>query len=83
MKGQNLAAIFIYLAVLLHLLAMSGWLDQAMHQPFQLAILAFLLTALFALRKKKRKKKRRPRRPSPEVQALVEHAQDGEPNKND
>lgn len=78
MKAQHLAVILIYLAVLFHLLAMSGWVDQAMQQPIQLAILALLLTTLFVLRQKKRKSKRRRRMPPAEVQALADHAEGGE-----
>ena len=77
MKAQNLAVILLYLTVLFHLLIMSGWLEQAMHQPIQLAILALLLTTLFVLRKKKRKSRRGRRAPKAEVQALVEHAEEG------
>ncbi|WP_400163699.1 hypothetical protein ACAF76_011545 [Brevibacillus sp. TJ4] len=83
MKGQNLAVILMYVAVLLHLLTMSGWLNQAAHQPFQLGILACLLLALFALRKRKRKRKRRSRTPSAQVQALVDHAQEREAKSHD
>jgi len=75
-KGQNLAAILIYLTILFHLLIMSGWVNETLHQPIQLAILALLLTALFVLRKKKRKSKRGRRAPKAEAQALAEQARE-------
>lgn len=77
MKSQNLAVILIYMAVLFHLLAMSGWVKHEYLQPMQLATLAFMLTALFVLRKKKRKTKRRPRKPPAEVGVLLDRADEG------
>lgn len=77
MKSQNLAVILIYMAVLFHLFAISGWVKTELLQPMQLATLAFMLTALFVLRKKKRKTKRRPRKPPAEVGVLLDRADEG------
>lgn len=76
-----MASILLYLAVLFHLLGMSGWVAPSMSQPIQLATLGLMLTALFVLRKKKRKAKRRPRKPPVEVAAMLERAEGGEPGK--
>ncbi|MGZ0053307.1 hypothetical protein [Brevibacillus gelatini] len=81
MNAQNLASILLYLAVLLHLLGMSGWVQAKLSQPIQLATLAFMLTALFVLRKKKRKARRRTRKPPAEVAVMLERAEEGEPGK--
>lgn len=80
MKAQNLASILLYLAVIFHLLGMSGWTSAKLAQPIELAILALMLTCIFILRKKKRKK-RRTRRRAPEVEVLLDHAGEGEPGK--
>ncbi|WP_236841323.1 hypothetical protein [Brevibacillus formosus] len=79
-KAQNLASIFLYIAVIFHLLGMSGWTSTKLAQPIELAILALMLLSIFVLRKKKRKK-RRARRPAPEVAVMLEHAEEGEPDK--
>ncbi|GIO06773.1 hypothetical protein J31TS6_28010 [Brevibacillus reuszeri] len=81
MNAQNVAAILLYMAVILHLLSMSGWVAAKLTQPIQLVILGFMLTALFVLRKKKRKTKRRPRKPPVEVDVMLDRAQEGEPGK--
>lgn len=81
MNAQNVASILLYVAVIFHLLEMSGWVAPAMSQPIQLAILGLLLTAIFVLRKKKRKVKRRPRKPPVEVSAMVDRAEGGETGK--
>ncbi|MEK3743561.1 LPXTG cell wall anchor domain-containing protein [Brevibacillus sp. FSL K6-0770] len=81
MNAPNLASILLYIAVLFHLLLMSGWVSAKMSQPIQLAMLALMLLALFVLRKKKRKTKRRTRRPPAEVAALVDRAEEGEPGQ--
>ncbi|MBG9945998.1 hypothetical protein ABE237_04060 [Brevibacillus formosus] len=80
MKAQNLASSFLYIAVIFHLLGMSGWTSAKLAQPIELAILALMLLSIFILRKKKRKK-RRARRPAPEVAVMLEHAEEGEPGK--
>jgi len=80
-NAQNVASILLYVAVIFHLLEMSGWVAPAMSQPIQLAILGLLLTAIFVLRKKKRKVKRRPRKPPVEVSAMVDRAEGGETGK--
>gem|GEM_PF-837176 len=76
MKAQNLASILIYMAVLFHLIVMSGWFHPEMLQPLQLASLGLMLAALFVLRKKKRKTKRRPRKPPAEVGQLLERSEE-------
>lgn len=76
MKAQNLAVILIYMAVLSHLLAMSGWVKPDLLSAMHVATLAFMLTALFVLRKKKRKTKRRPRKPPAEAAVLLERAEE-------
>lgn len=76
MKAQNLASILIYMAVLFHLIVMSGWVLPQMLQPLQLATLGLLLAALFVLRKKKRKTKRRPRKTPAEVGQLLERSEE-------
>ncbi|MGK5507934.1 hypothetical protein [Brevibacillus formosus] len=82
MKAQNLASIFLYIAVLFHLLGMSGWTSAKLAQPIELAILALMLLSIFVLRKKKRKKRRARRpAPAPEVAVMLEHAEEGEPDK--
>ncbi|MED1793734.1 hypothetical protein [Brevibacillus nitrificans] len=81
MNAQNLATILLYLAVIFHLLGMSGWVVATMAQPIQLATLGLLLTAIFVLRKKKRKTKRRPRKPPVEVTAMLERAEGGDTGK--
>lgn len=81
MNAQNVAAILLYMAVILHLLSMSGWVVAKLTQPIQLVILGFMLTALFVLRKKKRKTKRRPRKPPAEVDVMLDRAQEGEAGK--
>ncbi|QRG70004.1 hypothetical protein [Brevibacillus choshinensis] len=78
MNAQNVATILLYMAVLFHLLGMSGWVVPSMTQPIQLATLGLLLTAIFVLRKKKRKTKRRPRKPPAEVTAMLDRAEGGE-----
>jgi Flp pilus assembly protein TadB len=80
-KSQNFAVILIYLAVIAHLLVLSGWVVTSMVQPLQLATLAFLLIALFAMRKKKRKSKKRTRKPPAEVNEMVDRAADGKADK--
>lgn len=81
MNAQNLASILLYLAVLFHLMGMSGWMVSSMGQPLQLATLGLMLTALFVLRKKKKKAKRRPRKPPAEVGVMLDRAQEGEAGK--
>ncbi|MDF2681057.1 MAG: hypothetical protein K0R47_2247 [Brevibacillus sp.] len=81
MNAQNVATILLYLAVIFHLLGMSGWVVSTMAQPIQLATLALLMTAIFVLRKKKRKTKRRPRKPPVEVTTMLDRAEGGEPGK--
>ncbi len=82
MNAQNLAAILLYVAVLFHLLGMSGWVVPETVQPIQLATLGLMLAALVSLRKKKRRTKRRTvRKPPAEANALVERAQEGDSAK--
>lgn len=81
MNAQNLATILLYLAVIFHLLGMSGWVVSTIAQPIQLATLGLLLTAIFVLRKKKRKVKRRPRKPPVEVTAMLDRTEGGESGK--
>ncbi|WP_312108448.1 hypothetical protein [Brevibacillus reuszeri] len=81
MNAQSMAAILLYMAVILHLVGMSGWVVPKLSQSIQLATLAFMLTALIALRKKKRKTKRRPRKPPAEVEVMLDQAQEGETGK--
>ncbi|WP_289136012.1 hypothetical protein [uncultured Brevibacillus sp.] len=81
MNAQNVAAILLYMAVILHLLSMSGWVTAKLTQPIQLVILGFMLTALIVLRKKKRKTKKRTRKPPVEVDVMLDHAQEGEAGK--
>lgn len=78
MNAQNLAAILLYLAVIFHLMGMSGWVAPSLAQPIQVATLGLMLTALFVLRKKKRKTKRRPRKPPVEVDVMLNRAQEGD-----
>ncbi|GED66784.1 hypothetical protein BRE01_04860 [Brevibacillus reuszeri] len=81
MNAQSMAAILLYMAVILHLVGMSGWVVPKLSQSIELATLAFMLTALIALRKKKRKTKRRPRKPPAEVEVMLDQAQEGEAGK--
>lgn len=81
MNAQNLAAILLYMAVIFHLLGMSGWVVPRLSQPIQLATLGLMLTALLVLRKKKRKAKRRPRKPPVEVEVMLDRAQEGDVDK--
>ena len=81
MNVQNLAAILLYMAVIFHLLGMSGWVVPRLSQPIQLATLGLMLTALIVLRKKKRKTKRRPRKPPVEVEVMLDRAQEGDVDK--
>ncbi|MGG4494675.1 hypothetical protein [Brevibacillus reuszeri] len=81
MNTQSMAAILLYMAVILHLVGMSGWVVPKLSQSIELATLAFMLTALIALRKKKRKTKRRPRKPPAEVEVMLDQAQEGEAGK--
>lgn len=78
MNSQHLASILLYIAVIFHLLGMSGWIVPTMEQPIELAILGLMLTALFALRKKKRKTKRKPRQRPVEVDAMLDRSQEGD-----
>ncbi|WP_433947654.1 hypothetical protein [Brevibacillus agri] len=81
MNVQNLALILLYMAVLFHLLGMSGWVQAKLSQPIQLATLGLMLAALFALRKKKRKTRRRARKPPAEVAVMLDRAEEGEAGK--
>lgn len=81
MKGQNLAAILLYAAVLFHLVGMSGWFAPSMTQPLALTTLVLMLTALLAIRKKKRRVKRRPRKTPTEAATFLERAQEEEAGK--
>ncbi|MGN7471166.1 hypothetical protein [Brevibacillus sp. SAFN-007a] len=78
MNAQNVASILLYMAVLFHLLGMSGWVPAKLSSPIQLATLGLMLTSLFVLRKKKRKTRRRPRKPPAEVAVMLERAGEGE-----
>ncbi|USG63417.1 hypothetical protein NDK47_14650 [Brevibacillus ruminantium] len=80
MKTQMWTFSILCLAVIFHLLTMSGWVVSSLTQPLQLATLMLMLTAITLLRKKKRKRKRasRTRKPAAEVNQLLERAEGGD-----
>ena len=78
MKTQMWTSSILCLAVLLHLLVMSGWAEAALTQPLQLATLTLMLTAVLLLRKKKRKRKKAARKPPATVHEMLEKAEGGE-----